>query len=278
MKWATRRWRPVDANLRLRFITAGVGIPLLVWLIGWSPTWLFSGFVFMLVVGALLEYFSMAFPSGGKARVAGIIFGIGLALAVTVYGESSGPQGIGVVLLLGFSLGLIFRHRLAHRLGPVLRALLGGFYVGYLIPFIILLFRQPAGRAWVGWLTFVIMAGDSMAYFVGRRFGKRKLAPAISPGKTIEGACGYFAGVSVVGLVGGVMILGDVWWVEVLFLALVLGILGQLGDLFESWIKRVYGVKDSGTVLPGHGGLLDRLDSLVFPAVFTSAYLRIFHS
>jgi phosphatidate cytidylyltransferase len=78
--------------------------------------------------------------------------------------------------------------------------------------------------------------------------------------------------------VGGVMILGDVWWVEVLFLALVLGILGQLGDLFESWIKRIYGFKDSGTILPGHGGLLDRLDSLVFPAVFTSAYLRIFHS
>jgi phosphatidate cytidylyltransferase len=268
----------VDANLRLRLITAGGGVPLLVWLIGWSPPWLFSGFVFMLTVGALLEYFSMAFPRGGKTRVAGIIFGIGLALSVTYYGESSGPQGFGVLLLLGFSLGLVFRQRLAPRLGPLLRALLGGFYVGYLIPFVILLFRQPGGRAWVGWLTFVIMAGDSMAYFVGRRFGKKKLAPTISPGKTIEGACGYFAGVSMVGLVGGVMILGDVWWVEVLSLALVLGILGQIGDLFESWIKRVYGVKDSGTFLPGHGGLLDRLDSLVFPAVFTSAYLRFFQS
>jgi phosphatidate cytidylyltransferase len=268
----------VDANLRLRFITAGVGVPLLVWLIGWSPPWLFSGFVFMLTVGALLEYFSMAFPNGGKARVAGIVFGVGLALAVTHYGESAGPQGFGVLLLLGFSLGLVFRQRLAHWLGPLSKALLGGFYVGYLIPFIILLFRLPAGRAWLGWLTFVIMAGDSTAYFVGRRFGKQKLAAAISPGKTIEGACGYLAGVSIVGLVGGVMILGDVWWVEVLSLALVLGILGQVGDLFESWIKRLYGVKDSGTILPGHGGLLDRLDSLVFPAVFTSAYLRIFHS
>jgi phosphatidate cytidylyltransferase len=65
---------------------------------------------------------------------------------------------------------------------------------------------------------------------------------------------------------------------EILMLSLIIGILGQLGDLFESWIKRVFAVKDSGQLLPGHGGLLDRLDSLIFPAVFTSTYLRVFHS
>ena len=66
-------------------------------------------------------------------------------------------------------------------------------------------------------------------------------------------------------------------WLEILVLGLVLGILGQLGDLFESWLKRVFGVKDSSDLLPGHGGLLDRLDSLIFPAVFTSTYLKVFH-
>ncbi|HMA80507.1 MAG TPA: phosphatidate cytidylyltransferase, partial [Candidatus Binatia bacterium] len=79
------------------------------------------------------------------------------------------------------------------------------------------------------------------------------------------------------GLAAATLLLDQLSWFEVVFLSLALGILGQLGDLFESWIKRVFAVKDSGRLLPGHGGLLDRLDSLIFPAVFTTAYLRVFH-
>jgi phosphatidate cytidylyltransferase len=262
----------------LRLVTAAIGIPLLVWLIVWSPPWLFDGFILMLTVGALMEFFSMAFPSDRMLRLAGIAFGAVLMLAVWLYGESKVLQFFGILLVVGFSLGLVFRQTIAHRLGPLWRTLLGGFYVGYLVPFVILLFRQPAGRAWVGWLICVIMAGDSTAYFVGRRFGRKKLAPAISPQKTLEGAWGYLAGASLFGIVAGAMILRDISWIKVLLLTLALGVLGQqLGDLFESWVKRVFAVKDSSGVLPGHGGLLDRLDSLIFPAVFTSAYLRIFH-
>jgi phosphatidate cytidylyltransferase len=107
--------------------------------------------------------------------------------------------------------------------------------------------------------------------------GVRKLAPQISPSKTVEGAWGYLGGAMVAGLVAAKIFLEQVNWVEILILSLIVGVLGQLGDLFESWIKRVFTVKDSGKLLPGHGGLLDRLDSLIFPAVFTSAYLRVFH-
>jgi len=124
----------------------------------------------------------------------------------------------------------------------------------------------------------VVMAGDSAAYFIGRRFGKRKLAPTLSPGKTVAGAWGYLLGAVIVGLAVAALVLREFSWVEILLLSSVLAVLGQAGDLFESWIKRLSAVKDSGSILPGHGGLLDRLDSLIFPAVFTTAYLRIFHS
>jgi phosphatidate cytidylyltransferase len=76
---------------------------------------------------------------------------------------------------------------------------------------------------------------------------------------------------------GAVLLFQRFSWLEILALAVTLAILGQLGDLFESWLKRVFAVKDSGSILPGHGGLLDRLDSLIFPAVFTTTYLRFFH-
>jgi len=150
-----------------------------------------------------------------------------------------------------------------------------------LVPHLILLFGQPNGRAWVFWLFLVVMAGDTGAYFIGRRFGRHKLAPLLSPGKTVEGAWGYVAGAVVGGFVAAVLAFNAFnrfSWLEIFALSLAIGVLGQLGDLFESWIKRVHNVKDSGTLLPGHGGVLDRLDSLIFPAAFTTVYLRMFHS
>ena len=113
-------------------------------------------------------------------------------------------------------------------------------------------------------MFLVTWASDTAAYYVGSSFGTRKLAPRISPGKTIEGSVG--------GLVGSVMMavvakFGFMPWLDLkdcLIIGLLLGSIGQVGDLFESRLKRYAGVKDSGTILPGHGGLLDRLDSLIF--------------
>jgi phosphatidate cytidylyltransferase len=121
------------------------------------------------------------------------------------------------------------------------------------------------------------MTGDTTAYFIGRLFGVRKLAPEISPGKTVAGAWGYLFGAIVGGMLAAFALFDSINWVEIAVLSVALSVLGQLGDLFESWIKRVFAVKDSGNLLPGHGGLLDRLDSLIFPAVFATAYLQAFH-
>jgi len=121
------------------------------------------------------------------------------------------------------------------------------------------------------------MAGDTAAYYVGSYFGKKKLFAEISPGKTVEGAIGSTCTSVIVGIFGGMFLLPWIPWVEILWLSVILSVLGQIGDLFESWVKRVFSVKDSGTILPGHGGLLDRMDSLIFPVVFTTYFLRILY-
>jgi phosphatidate cytidylyltransferase len=145
----------------------------------------------------------------------------------------------------------------------------GGFIYA-LIPALALLWvrdRADHGLALVLWIFIVTWATDMGAYFVGRAFGRTKLAPSISPGKTVEGLYGGMAGAAIFGAV----------WVlyadlnrTLLVLAPLFALAAQGGDLFESWMKRRAGVKDSGDLLPGHGGLLDRLDGLVPVAVLTA--------
>jgi phosphatidate cytidylyltransferase len=267
----------VDANLKARLFTGFVGIPLLLFLIGWADPWLFHGFCLLVTFGALHEYFSMGFPGRPGEQIVGIAFG--LAVSSIVFFPQLTPVELilAPLLVLMFSIYIFMHGQLEERLARLAWALLGSLYLGYLLPHWSSLFRLPHGRAWVFFVLVVIMAGDTCAYFVGRRFGMKKLAPEISPGKTVEGAIGYVLGSILAGCLTGISLAVGLSWWELALLSALLSILGQLGDLFESWIKRVFAVKDSGTLLPGHGGLLDRLDSLIFPAVFTTTYLKVFH-
>ena len=140
-----------------------------------------------------------------------------------------------------------------------------------LIPALALLWireRDAHGLELLIWVFIVTWSTDIGAYFAGRRFGRRKLAPAISPGKTVEG---LYGGIAAATLLGGAWALATGPGVALLALAPVLAVAAQAGDLFESGMKRRAGVKDSGTWLPGHGGVLDRLDGLVPVAVLTVA-------
>jgi len=266
----------VGANLRSRLITALVAIPLLTLLIIWAHPWVFGGFFFLLTIAALREYFAMAFPGRAREQLCGIVLGAGVSLMVFLPQERN--LWLSLLLVVCFSSYLFMRGGLKDKIIKLAWTLLGCVYLGYLLPHWVLLFRLPHGRAWVAFVLLVIMTGDTVAYFVGNRFGTKKLAPRISPGKTVEGAWGYVAGSVIAGYVGAKFILPESSSLEAATLAFWLSILGQAGDLFESWIKRMFAVKDSGSLLPGHGGLLDRLDSLIFPAVFTTAYLKVFHS
>lgn len=268
----------MEENLRSRLLTALVGIPLLVLLVGWGSPPVFGSIILLVTVLALHEYFTIIFPNSMRDRIVGIGFGLLLSLLVLLAGASQANLGISLFLILCFSVFLVAGDGLEENLLRLAWTVLGSFYLGFLLPHWALLFRLPDGRSWVLFVLMVIMIGDSVAYFAGKAFGKKKLAPRISPGKTVEGACGYLLGSAVAGLVTGKLLFDSLNTWELVGLALILAVLGQLGDLFESWIKRVFAVKDSSRLLPGHGGVLDRVDSLVFPAVFTTAYLKAFHT
>ena len=145
---------------------------------------------------------------------------------------------------------------------------LSGFFYALLPALALLWIRERAGLDLLIWAFIVTWATDIGAYFAGRSFGKRKLAPTISPNKTVEGLYGGIASSTVL---GGAWVLANGLTMPLLALAPVLAIAAQAGDLFESGMKRRAGVKDSGTWLPGHGGALDRLDGLVPVAVLTAA-------
>lgn len=260
-----------------RVITALAGIPLLVFIIGWGRPWHFSLLVFLVTTIALCEYFFIAFPGRRRERTLGILSGVLVSFGVLIPGLPDLWLWLSGVIVVAFTIYLFFGARLEERYKDLGWILLGALYIGWLVPHLVLLYQSPDGKEWLFFVLLVIMAGDTAAYFVGTLLGRIKLSPGISPGKTVEGAVGSIGASVLAGSSGGKFLLPAMPWQEILLLSLVLSILGQAGDLFESWIKRVFSVKDSGSLLPGHGGLLDRMDSLIFPVVFATYYLRLLH-
>ena len=262
--------------LRTRLATAAVAIPG-IWLVTrYLPPPLFAGFIVAVTAVGLYEYFGMAFPERPLARFAGVGWGILLAGGVV----SLRPEVWGAVLAGGLMVGLLLvvlagsddLGAATQRLGITL---LGVLYVGFFTPHIVLL-RAP-GEGWrlVLFTVFVAMGSDTGGYFAGRSFGRHKLAPAVSPSKTVEGALGAVAGAVVIAAACRVVFVRALPPAECLIVGGVISILAQLGDLAESALKRAFGAKDSGWIIPGHGGILDRLDSLLFPFVFTYYYAAL---
>jgi phosphatidate cytidylyltransferase len=158
----------------------------------------------------------------------------------------------------------------------------GILYLGGLYPFVILLGTTawlPYVDAFSGgdcllFLFALLWVGDTAAMWVGSALGKHRLAPAVSPNKTIEGFIGGLLGAAVIGIVMALWKFSGLPWYHVLGIAIGCSLFGQLGDLVESMWKRSLGIKDSSTLIPGHGGVLDRFDSLLFAAPFMYFYLK----
>ena len=151
--------------------------------------------------------------------------------------------------------------RVHHHLGWIC---LGFIYVALLMGHLVLLRQFDDGRQWIFLTLIVIMSCDTCAYVIGSRFGKSKLYPLISPNKSIEGGIGGLGGAVLGALISKFLFFSTLGLWPAVLVGLVLGVAGQIGDLFESMLKRSCGVKDSGNMIPGHGGILDRLDSLLF--------------
>jgi phosphatidate cytidylyltransferase len=153
--------------------------------------------------------------------------------------------------------------------------LLGIVYVALLIGYQVAIHTGPPGKTWLVFLYLVIWASDTGAYYAGMAFGKRRLYEKISPKKSVEGLIGGIAAAMTVALLCSFLLVNGLGAAEAVVLGMALALVGTLGDLAESLIKRSAGVKDSGTLFPGHGGVLDRMDSMLFAAPVLFYYLRM---
>lgn len=257
--------------LRDRLITAGILVVILV------PLILVGGAegiaVLVAVLGSIaLWELSRSLPALQEFRGKELTLVLGLLLVAAFYAV---PIRGAAAVLCGFPLAVMLVHLLLyHRVqGTVESASQMIFALAYVIvplSHAILLRRLDMGEVWVLLVLVVICLGDAGAYFAGRRFGKHRLAPAVSPSKTVEGLAGSIAA-NFLGILAVKLVFWDLPSISQLFwVALVLAVAGPLGDLLASMLKRRLGVKDFGSLMRGHGGVLDRADSLIpaFPAVY----------
>ncbi|HEX3854436.1 MAG TPA: phosphatidate cytidylyltransferase [Polyangiaceae bacterium] len=265
------------SNLKVRLLTAAVVVPPLMWLLFLGPAYGFFLLVLFAAAVAADELFRMTHPNDLVARVVGIV--TTLAVSASLYLWGTDPRVLLTLLFVVPLLGLMIP---LWRLGDIPTAALrtfagvtGPLYIGGLLTALALL-RRDAGAVGPHYvfmcLTFAWLA-DTGGYFFGRFLGKRKLYEAVSPKKTRAGFVGALVGAELGGLLGHFFYLRSIPLSHVVPLALVAGALGQGGDLVESLLKRSTGIKDSGSIVPGHGGMLDRIDALIIVAPIVYLYV-----
>lgn len=264
--------------LKKRIITALWGIPLVI-----AAVWFDEPIPWFTVLAAIAGVLAIweIYRITGVSKVLPLTwFGLIATLLFVIYPHCPFQFVLPFLLTATIALSLIMLVFLKHKEGVFANWswMMGGvLYVGWLLSLLVIL-RLDAGRDWVFLTLFATFGSDTAAYFIGRAIGIHKLAPNISPGKTWEGA--------IAGVCGGVIIsvlftldtplqLPLHYW-QAIVLGVLISVFGQLGDLVESLVKRNFGVKDSGSIMPGHGGILDRLDSVLFAGAVVYGYCIFF--
>jgi phosphatidate cytidylyltransferase len=262
---------PQRKNLLARVATAVVGLPMLGVVVFWRDPRGFAALCFVAAALALLEYTGLTMRGRPLAeRTSIVLVGCGLFLGLTLKPELaliwlfSGVLAVGLLILPRATDPATAWTRLTS-------AGFGVFYVGGLLAALPIL-HDRLGPAWVALAIAVTFGNDTGAYFAGRAFGKRKLAPAISPGKTVEGAVGGLVANLVVAFAARGLFMSALTVRDCAMIAVPSAVVGPAGDLVESLFKRAAGAKDSGRLIPGHGGLLDRIDALLFVGAYVCLY------
>ncbi len=252
-----------------RWITGLIAAPLLILLIVMENIWYFSIFVAVATAVALWEYHRIVRLSSGETShpvfpIIGYFTGVVMILAAAsasleamVFAFFAGLIGCGSIALYRFKSDPAVADTVAGQM-------LGVMYIAWPLGMVVLIRGGESGRLWVLAVLLIIFAGDTAAYYTGSYLGKHKLCPSVSPKKTIEGALGGLVANALIGIIFKLFFISDVGWTPMLLMCILAGIVGQIGDLFESVLKRRAGIKDSSGILPGHGGVLDRIDALLF--------------
>jgi phosphatidate cytidylyltransferase len=263
--------------LRKRVLTALWGIPLLIVAIWFSkPEYPFPCFTLLVVIWGLLaviEFYRMVAVSKVLPLTC---FGLVWTLLFILHSHCTYELVVLLLLTLAVILSLIlivFIHKKEGAFSNWAWTIAGILYVGLLLSYLVAL-RLDAGRGWVFLALFATFGSDTAAYFVGKALGRHRLMPSISPAKTWEGAIAGLFGAIIISLLFTLStpLQLPLSYGQAILLGILVSVFGQIGDLVESLLKRNAGVKESGRLMPGHGGLLDRMDSVVFAGVVVYLY------
>ena len=249
-----------------RIYTVLLVVPLLYGAIRYLPPLAFTGIVAVAGCLSLFELYRLCLQDSSRSWAVGIGL-LGCVALIAGPHQPTVTQGallIAVVSVL--SIPLLVELPLFDSLRNAALVVTGMLYIGLTLSYLVGVRLLPQGESLLFFLLLVTWAADTGAYYVGTLYGRRKLAPRISPKKTVEGLAGGLAGAMIVACAARWSFLPEFSLFDTLALAVLLTLAGLWGDLVESAIKRGVGVKDSGGLLPGHGGMLDRLDSLLFTA------------
>jgi phosphatidate cytidylyltransferase len=269
-----------------RIITALVGMPLVILIIlGTNELWFF---LLVLVVAALglAEFFSMALAEEDvMGKRIGVFLGCGVVFSAfldsQIFTKGMSPPflttGFFVIsIFVFFSYHITFGKDKKESLSQVVLKVFGIAYIALLLSYTVLLRPCDDGPKFLLLLLCVTWAGDTGAYFIGSLFGRHPLCPDVSPKKTIEGAVSSFVSGTMISFLFCMFFMKKVGVENSVALGMGINVMNQFGDLSESLIKRTFNVKDSGNLLPGHGGMLDRMDSILFAAPFLFYYIDFF--
>jgi phosphatidate cytidylyltransferase len=259
-----------------RWLTGIIIVPLLLLVIGFGPVELFAAVVILFTFGGVWEYNNMVF---GKEHALERTEGLILAIVIPALALTGNSQhmiaGLVFAVMIVFMLFVLSIKEPKFDVLSVAKVIFGMMYIPFLMSYFISLRMLDKGIQWIVFVLVLAFVGDTVALYVGKYFGKHKLSPIVSPGKTVEGLIGLVCGSTVACVGFAYFFLPGISLLQIALLGFTGGIIGQLGDICESAFKRNYGLKDAGSILPGHGGILDRLDCLIFitPYVY---YYRIF--
>jgi len=266
--------KPMANSLKQRWITGIILAAVVLALIIFCPPLFFMFLIAFFSVAGIWEYSNIVFRRDFlKEKIEGVI----LALIIPLVFFSGNHQLVIAALvfciLMTFIIFILTVRNAEFDIMSVAKVIFGMMYIPFLLSHFVLVRSLEKGEMWVIFILIIAFAGDTAALYTGKYFGKKKLCPHISPGKTVEGLIGLMAGSILFCLIYSYFVFPGISFLHVIIMALTGGVIGQLGDLAESAIKRKYGLKDASALLPGHGGLLDRMDCLLFIAPFIYYYL-----
>jgi len=258
---------PISANLKKRLVTGVLGATALVSVLVYGGVPGVALLALVISVGMVYEFSTMILgPVDHKRKTALLLFLTFLLSATAFFQELSIGIVISFLLLFLYYLleaGKYEGNHLLEHTRELMVSFFGLFYLALLPQFLLDIRRHPLGMHWVILFFLMVWAADVGAYFAGRKWGRHKLYFRVSPGKTLEGSAGGLGCTLLVAVVYQAIFLTNLSPTYLIVAAILVNLASQVGDLCESMIKRSFNVKDSGSILPGHGGFLDRFDGVV---------------